>query len=265
MKHIRLCFYPHWRRLWPWLATLGLLLTAQSVWAGPVAQDPTRLLLAGSRYVYHPSLYGWSVQAFLETHAPALATLVVETDGGPLSLADAILVQAHYTSLNPQLLLALMDYRSGLLSTATPTQEQIDRAFGYTDPASLGFRRQLARAAEELFDAFYFFYYDDPALQGAADSAATAALLSVLTGKRDPASWSEADWAAGYRVQERFAFYFGNPLPAISVAAGGERPVWRLPWPPGEQWRYGQGPHRNNPASSDTRLVAVDFVPTGSL
>lgn len=94
------------------------------------------------RLTYEPDFYAPQIQAFLDSQAGTLNQLSVPVGDGRYSFAQALVGQTAYYSVNPKVILALLEQRSGLLSNARPSSDQLGWALGYQ--GENGNRRGLA-------------------------------------------------------------------------------------------------------------------------
>ena len=65
---------------------------------------------------------------------------------------------AQNYSVNPRLLLALLEYRSGWVTNATP--QNVDYPLGFFDDYYAGLYRQMAWAADNLNRGYYYWRVD---------------------------------------------------------------------------------------------------------
>lgn len=196
---------------------------------------PVAPLLSDEAFVFHPSQRDFDVAAALRSAGSGLAGYEEMIGGRPVAAATTIGDVAIRYSISPQVLLALLEWRGGLVSAPAADRAAIDGVFGYPDA---GLAAQLDGAARALFAAFYA-HRADPGRAPQMPNAATAALAALPTAGR---AAGEAD-AAGFAAV--FARLFGDPLRGQLILAPPNAPMpgARLPWTPGETWNYNSGPH----------------------
>ncbi|HEU5099222.1 MAG TPA: peptidoglycan DD-metalloendopeptidase family protein [Roseiflexaceae bacterium] len=83
------------------------------------------------RLIYEPGLYAPQIQALLDAQPGPLKTIVFQIGDRRHSFAEALTGQTSYYSVNPKVILALIELQSRLLSTAGPSADQVGWALGY--------------------------------------------------------------------------------------------------------------------------------------
>ncbi len=116
---------------------------------------PQELFFDDQRLTYEPGFYGPQVQAFLDTQPGKLKQLSYQMGGQRYSFADLLIGQTLYYSVNPRILLALLESQNGLLSTAQPTSDQIGWAIGFQGDNGnwRGLQAQTRWAVRQMFYA----------------------------------------------------------------------------------------------------------------
>jgi len=100
-------------------------------------QEPTAAPIAPAsffddrRLTYEPSFYAPQIQALLDSQAGPLKTVVFQVGDRRHSFAEALSGQTSYYSVNPKIILALIELQSRLISTASPSSDQVGWALGY--------------------------------------------------------------------------------------------------------------------------------------
>ena len=90
-----------------------------------------RVVLRRSAADYEPGFYAPQIQALLDTQAGPLKTVVFQVGDRRHSFAEVLSGQTSYYSVNPKVILALIELQSRLLSTAGPSSDQVGWALGY--------------------------------------------------------------------------------------------------------------------------------------
>lgn len=120
--------------------------------------DLPHTLIADDRFTYAPDFYTAEVQAFLEGQGSILAHAAVPLGEGEDTFAHALVGQCIRYSLNPKVLLALLEVQSGLIREKAGGPEEVssrlDYAFGYRKAEWRGLDRQLEWAAYTLAASF---------------------------------------------------------------------------------------------------------------
>ena len=238
----------------------------------PGETGPGFKIIPDSELVYGPSSIGFDLEKFIQQQGGYLAYYREQVDKESLNGAQIIQRIAQDYSVNPRLLLALLQYQSGWLTEATPERSQREYPLGMPNAGLQGLYRQLSWAANALNRGFYSWNSNPVAAWTIADgglvpinptiNAGTAAIQHTLAQLYDQAGWLRAISAEGF-----FATYnrfFGYPFDyAIEPAlpAGLTQPPMQLPFESGVIWAFTSGPHAAWGDSS--AWAALDFAPPG--
>ena len=233
----------------------------------------TTPLLPDSEVIYSPAAAGFDVQSFVLAHPGYLATYTeVITDTRPPVPGWQIVAEAaqHY-SINPRLLLALLEQQTGALSNPNPEEYVQLHSLGLEAPALLpGLSHQLGWAGNQLNYGYYgwrdgslvsfatpdgAFYPADGRLN--AGSFAVARLLALLY--KSP-GFAQVTGQSG--LMATYTRLFGDPwangLSAL-IPGGLTQPTMQLPFEPGVRWSFSGGPHPGY--GSTLPFAALDFAP----
>jgi LasA protease len=215
-------------------------------------------LLPDSEVVYSPSAVDFDIQAFaaqaggfLSTHNEWLKSTQTTTS------ADIIKRVALENSINPRLLLALLEYQSGLVYGQPSGQTQIDYPLGFVDPNHKGLYNQLVWAVNHLSVGYYSWregrlidldLSDGVTARLAPDlNAGSVALQYYFSQIYDSQGWIEAlDSQTGFPVlYERM---YGNPWERAQMVEplyppGLTQPELILPFDMDRLWSFSGGPH----------------------
>ena len=175
-------------------------------------------------------------------------------------------------SVNPRLLLAVLEYQSGWVTNATPTEENITYPIRYFDISRKGLYHQLAWAANNLNRGYYLWrvngvsrwvLHDESVIPVAptinAGTAGVQNFFSMLFG--------QADWEQAVTDQGLFATYnqlFGYPFDyAVEpiLPPDLKQPKMQLPFGKDEVWSFTGGPHGG--WADGSAWAAIDFAPPG--
>ncbi|MBA3946442.1 MAG: peptidoglycan DD-metalloendopeptidase family protein [Herpetosiphonaceae bacterium] len=174
-----------------------------------------------------------TVQSFLDSQPGVLK----QFHDGPRSAAHIIESYAAYYSLNPHILLTLLELGPGLLSEPHPAQTILDRPFGSLGPA--GFTAQIDWATREV-RAGFGPYSKDPVVTFVDGSTTTISRQqepSVVAVQRFLAlGHTQTEWRGFVdRYAPLFKHYFGDepmaPTPTATPKA--TQGFLGLPWPAG--------------------------------
>lgn len=239
----------------------------------PYVTTPDILLLPDGELVYSPTAADFDTAAFIQSAGGYLSVYQEEVDGVTLSGAEIIQRVADELSVNPRLLLALLEFRSGWVFGQPVSPNLISHPIGFYIPDRSGLYEEIQVAATQLNVAYYGWRAGSqltiqfqnggtirlsPLLN--AGSAALQHLFALLLREAD---WADALYGPtgfGARYLELFGDAWqrerelGPLLPHDLV-----QPELELPFPAGERWSLTAGPH---PAwNAGTPRGALDFSP----
>jgi murein DD-endopeptidase MepM/ murein hydrolase activator NlpD len=132
---------------------------ATPVALGPTAPAPTPTpepphpaddLFDPWRFSYEPGFDQTAVQAFLDAQPGVLKRSRIRVGDRSQSFAEVLIGMTSLFSVNPKILLAMLEQQSRLLSTAEPTPAQLAQAMGYDADGRRGLWGQLRWAATSL-------------------------------------------------------------------------------------------------------------------
>jgi LasA protease len=234
-------------------------------------QGPSFKIIPDSELVFGPYSAYVDYETLVRNRGGYLASYEEDIDDQPTSGLDIILRVAGEYSVNPLILITLLEYQSSWVSQAEVRPEQQLYPMGLVNTNRKGLYNQLAWAANELNRGYYLWRVNaigalvmgdgavvplDPTIN--AGTAAVQYLLSTL--------YSEPEWRRGVSSQGLFLTYsslFGYPfnlsLDPI-VPPDLQQPPLQLPFAPGETWSYTGGPHGGY--GSGSAWAALDFAPS---
>jgi murein DD-endopeptidase MepM/ murein hydrolase activator NlpD len=229
-------------------------------------------VIPDSELVYGPASVGFDVEAYIRQGGGYLASYREEF--GDLTLSGAQIVQqiTQDYSMNPRLLLAVLQHQSGWVTDPAPSEVDKEYPLGLPDPQRKDLFRQISWAANQLNRGYYLYRVGgvgtwllsdgsivpiDPTIN--AGTAAVQGFFAALYGR--------ADWDQAVTEQGLFATYnqmFGYPFDyAVEplLPAGLSQPVMQLPFEPEILWAFTSGPH--GAWGDGTAWAALDFAPPG--
>jgi LasA protease len=224
-------------------------------------------IIPDSELVYGPGQINFSLKATILEYNGFLSRYSDYVDNRTISSWEAIEQVARDYSINPRLLLALVEYRSGAL-----TQQGVadfTYPLGHKDPLKSGLYKQLIWAAETLTQGYYAWRYgmkvDVTMTDGVMErldfwqNAGTASLHTLFSKLMDSEEFKQAVSPEGFGAT--FQTLFGDPFKydVTLYPAYTEQPILELPFQPGHIWSYTGGPHAA--WGENTPLAAVDFAP----
>ena len=234
-------------------------------------------LLPDSEVVFSASASDFDSAAYIAEAGGYLSTYKQWiTTSGQTSGADVLSKLARDNSVNPRLLLALLEYESGWVFGQPPNifREKYPMGFQIQDDDQ-GLHKQLQWATNQLVKGYYGWRGGslteldfpngeilrlDPEL-----NAGTVALQYLFSRQRNRAEWERA---LDPNSPSGFIAYYNEMLgdPWTRAAAveplfppGVIQPEFVLPFEPGDQWNYTSGPH--GAWECEGPLAAVDFAP----
>ncbi|HEY3473088.1 MAG TPA: LysM peptidoglycan-binding domain-containing protein [Anaerolineales bacterium] len=240
----------------------------------PVEVDPNPgssfKLIPDSELVYGPATVEFGVDSFVNQEGGYLASYSQEVDGQYLSGTQIVERVAESYSVNPRLLLALLEYRGGWVTNPTP--QNVDYPLGFYDAYYQGLYRQLAWTANNLNRGYYLWRVNAISTLPLSDgtyvpldptiNAGTAGVQYFLSLFNNRPFWDNDVGELGFF--ETYTKLFGSPfdydIPTL-IPANLSQPPMQLPFEPGAVWSYTGGPHGG--WDSGSAWAALDFAPPG--
>jgi len=233
---------------------------------------PDFRIIPDSELVYGPAARDFNAAALVAGLGGYLLGYQEEVEGQRMDGPSILQLVADRHSVNPRLLAAVLEYRTGWVTRKAPPSEAAD--LGYAGVGAKGLYGQLSWAANLLNLGFYGraegglrgFVLDDGAQVNfsSAINDGTAGIQRYL-GAIDGMTLEE--WRRESGPDGLYATYvrlFGDPFAYIVeplLPDGLESPPLELPWPAGETWYMTSGPH--GAWNSGSAWAALDFAPPG--
>jgi LysM repeat protein len=238
-------------------------------------------ILPDSDFVYGPGSVGFNLEAFIQAYGGYLAHYKQDVPGvyldgssnaRTLTGAQAIQIVSQNYSIDPRLLLALVEYDSGWVRKVQPGDNTLAYPLGDATPGREGLYLQLTGAARHLNYGYYAWRAG--ALLSLSFSDGSVKLLdgglnpgsvgvqSYFASLLSPTDWEKAVSADGFTLTYRALF--GNPFAdAVEPLVPPDlvQPSLQLPFEPGKVWSFTGGPHAAWDAGS--AWAALDFAPPG--
>jgi len=238
----------------------------------PQGVGPAFKIIPDSELVYGPASAYFDVKAFIQSQSGYLTDYYEVVDDSTLSGVQIVERIAQEYSVNPRLLLAVLEYQSNWLTRSDQNQGKIDYPIGVRDPWREGLYRQLAWAADNLNRGYYLWRVNGIATWILGDgsvvpidpsiNAGTAGVQHMFTPLYDRAGWESAVSQGG--LFETFNALFGYPFDfAIEplLPSSMRQPPMQLPFESGAVWAFTGGPHGGYDDGS--AWAALDFAPSG--
>ena len=251
----------------------------------PDIQDEGFLILPDADMIYGPAVSGFQLAEFNQEFPNSYLIGYLEPTPTPVptkeaeELTEPVLFDARsgseileqialQNSVNPKVLLALMEFQTASITNPRPNGNQRLGVLVHLGLRGTNFANELAWTADKLNYGYYqwknnrinqWILNDDTVVAVNPEiNAATAALqyfFSQIYGKDD---WLYAVSEFGFNMTYRKLFditeinYRQDALPASF-------PELTFPFPAGETWNFTSGPHYG--WSNGTPWSAVDFIP----
>jgi LasA protease len=230
-------------------------------------------IIPDSELVYGPLSQSFDVAGFVARYDSYLGRYSEEVDGQTLTGVEIVEQVAKDYSVNPRVLLAVLEYQSGWVTLANPAPETHDYPIGVQDTWRKGLYHQLAWAADSLNRGYYLWRVSaiggwvlssgvvvpiDPTI-----NAGTAGVQQLFALLYDRQNWDYAVSPNGLFVT--FSNFFGYPFDyAVEplIPEGLAQPVMQLPFEPGVDWAFTGGPHGG--WGEGSAWAALDFAPGGN-
>lgn len=203
-------------------------------------------------FVHGPRLLDFDLTAYLQRTAPHL-----------LPFTEFVAHWCAYYSISPEVLLTVIEMRSGLVSRRAGLADVNDPVAGLV--AGQDFREQVRNTLAALYADFYAFR---AAARGDDINAATYALLNLFRGPAAPAAFAASAPALRQEFEDTHRRLFAGRTVA-AAAGGGELVIpaappsdlLQLPWTNGQSWFFG-GVHTTD-GSNVGPMSSLDFYRGG--
>jgi len=235
----------------------------------------TSALLPDSAIIYSPSSAGFQIDAYITQAGGYLRTYREKVDEDEWMTGSEIVRRvALESSINPQLLLAFLEFRSGWVRGQPMDPAQVDYPIGFYVPDYRGLYLELSLVAKELDIGYYgwrqgtltdliFPDYTHMRISPGLNAGSVAIETLVSMFYRKPQDWLEAV-NGPHSFLALYTEMFGDPwLADASVEPlfppNLLQPTLELPFAPGEYWSLTSGPHIA--WRTGTPRGALDFAP----
>ncbi len=246
------------------------LLVIPDYYGFDLASDP---VLPDSEIIYSPSALDFDINEFANQAGGYLSTYREYTGEGWLSGADIIKKVAIEESINPRLLIGLLEYQSGWVYGQPANVFEKDYPMGFPLADKKGLLKQVTFSVKILMNGYYGWregrvtevVFSDGTQQRIHPkvNAGSAALEHFFANFYDPARWLSVLYGDG-SFPVLYEEMFGSPwIRALTVeplySIGLTQPKLELPFLAGKVWAHTGGPH---PAwGSHGAWAALDFAP----
>jgi LasA protease len=245
-----------------------LLIPASNLPIGPSFK-----IIPDSELVWGPSTVGFDVQAATDKFGGYLQRYVeTSSDGITRTGPQIVQVVAERYSVNPRLLLALLEHQSGWVTNNYPPENTLIYPLGHFEPGREGLMRQMEWAANQLNFGYYTWReYIIGTITMADDSimaiapglnAGTVALQYFFSRHYSGEDFLKQVTPGGLDLT--YAVLFGNAFThAFEPLFPADLTQPPLQWPMdlSETWYFTGGPH--GAWNTGSAWAAIDFGPGG--
>ena len=238
----------------------------------PGSTGPDFKILPDSELVYGPASAEFDVGSFVHSQGGYLSTYKEEVEGRQMSGVKIVERVGRDFSVNPRLLLALLEHQSGWVTQTSPDEETLEYPLGWFDELRPGLYRQLAWAADNLNRGYYMWRVDGVSVWELADgnvvpiaptiNAGTAGVQHFFSQLLGQDAWEQS--VSDHGLYATFLAFFGSPFgyavePLLPTDLS--QPEMQLPFNEGQTWYFTGGPHGGWAGGS--AWAALDFAPPG--
>lgn len=239
----------------------------------PEPPGPSFKIIPDSELVFSPASITVDIFSFVETAGGYLSTYRELVDGQMYTGGEIIQRVAREYSVNPRILLAVLEYQSNWVTQLQPPEETLEYPLRYYDYDRSYLYRQLAWAANQLNRGYYLWKVSAFSHYSMADGGMTPADPTINAGTAG-VQWllgllyDRQEWDLAVGENGVFATYerlFGYPFdlriePLLPPDLA--QPEMQLPFEVGKVWSFTGGPHAG--WGDGSGWAALDFAPPGS-
>ncbi len=229
-------------------------------------------IIPDSELIYSPSNADFDITSFVNGFDSYLANYEEQVDGKILSGAEVVKRVATEYSVNPRILLTVLDYQSGWVTKHNPDQSTLVYPMGFYDNWREGLYSQLSFAANLLNEGYYLWKIEAISIWTLSDNtvvevdptinAGTAGVLNLMRYLTTGPTWTTATGEDGiYAEYNRFFGYPFNHDYEPVIPDDLTQPELQLPFEVGAVWSMTSGPHAG--WDSGSAWAALDFAPPG--
>lgn len=229
-------------------------------------------IIPDSELVYSPSNALFDVEEFVKSQGGYLSRYYEDVDDISTSGAEVVERVAREFSVNPRLLLAVLEVQSGWVTQTNPPEERSDYPIGVMDSWRKGLYRQLAWTANNLNRGYYLWRANGAAYWLTTDgeiippdgtiNAGTAGVQQMFALLYSRAEWDRVVGEDGLFAvyQQLFGFPFDFSYEPM-LPAELTQPTMQLPFEGTDTWSFTGGPHGG--WGDGSAWSGLDFAPPG--
>ncbi len=251
------------------ILSIGMTLTIPPIDAGTNPGSSFKII-PDSELVYGPASAQFDIDSFIQKQGGYLSNYTQDVNGQTLSGSQIIERVSQDYSVNPRLLIALLEYRSQWVTSSAPSN--VDYPLGFYDDYHAGLYRQATWAANNVNRGYYLWRANALSTLLLGDgsyipmspliNAGTAGLQYFLAQFNTRAVWDLDVSQFGFLLT--YNLLFGNPFDlqvASLLPSNLIQPAMQLPFENGQTWSFTGGPHGGWDEGS--AWAAIDFAPPG--
>jgi LasA protease len=238
----------------------------------PRGTAPGFKIIPDSELVYSPASLDFRLAEFVHQQGGYLASYSEELEERQISGVKVVQRVAQEFSVNPRLLLSVLEYQSGWVTNRNPDEESLDFPIGIAVEWRKGLYSQLTWAADNLNRGYYLWRVNGVPVWILTDgtllsidptiNAGTAGVQHFFSQLYEGEQWERAVSPDGlFATYSRlFGYPFQNSRDPI-LPENLTQPILQLPFEPGVAWSFTGGPHGG--WGSGSAWAALDFAPPG--
>jgi len=233
---------------------------------------PEFKIIPDSELINSPSNADFDVDSFVNARKGYLASFSEVVDGASLSGIDIVKRVALENSINPKLLLSLLEYQSGWVTQSSPDEKTLVYPMGYFAAWYEGLYTQLSWASNLLNEGYYLWKLNAITAWTLSDSSViqvdptinpgTAGVINLMRYLVDRNTWDKAISEGG--VFNTYYHFFDYPFAdAVDPLIPNNlvQPEMQLPFEEDVVWSLTSGPHGG--WNTGSAWAALDFAPPG--
>lgn len=227
-------------------------------------------IIPDSELVRGPGTLTFNIAEFVNSQPGYLARHEEDVDGRMMTGIQIVTEIAQDYSVNPRLLLAVIEYQSNWLTNPNPRTVSMQYPLGREDTNREGLYKQLAWAANELNRGYYQWRVGAVATWSLTDgsvipiirtiNAGTAGVQNFFAKLYGRETWEKIVNEQGFIVtyEELFGYPFRYSIEPV-LPDGLAQPELQLPFESGLDWAFTGGPHGS--WGDGSAWGALDFAP----
>jgi LasA protease len=238
----------------------------------PTSIGPAFKIIPDSELVAGPNNATFDIAGFIQGKNGYLNHHEEEVEGELLSGYQIIKIVARDYSINPRLLLALLEYQSKWVTDSNPKTSTLEYPMDWHDSRLEGLYLQLSWTANNLNRGYYGWRVNSVSSWSLADfsivpvnptinpgTAGVQYLFSLLYGYK---TWEKIVTQDGFSVifNELFGYPFNYSYEPI-LPKDLQQPIMQLPFEKDIIWAFTGGPHGG--WGDGSAWAALDFAPFG--